>query len=536
MKILFIALALVSLPLVFLTMYLRTSQGLKQTLGSFFIIRKLRSDFLKVRSLKDVLLLLLRLAFAVLIALLIINPSDVKSPGRKTVFHEPGKLADDQPDNKFSIKLVAPAQSTDEFNEDLYFINAFIKNYKTGARNVSIIYNPSEKATGSLKGDVIIFPHMKQARNAFLKWIEMFDVSVLQSKETKIKDTNIAVRACYPVIVADSSKVKKLAELDDGTVVAVSFTYSNARVLLFGTGLSGFWGDMGVSGYFIDVIDKFLNNIPAPETQEKEINNDDKYSGQVKSLLSFDLMLKIASVVFILELLLFVFRKIRSKKVLPLIFILLFSANLYAEDFRFIELTPDGRPASTAMFAILKRELEEKTSVRIAPDYYRAHSAYALMRGELPEQPYLWITGCADAGVFNEKLALALKSFVDRGGIVFVDLGSNGSGRCRQFFDELAIRVGGGGLTRLPGDHPLYKSFFLMNSQNFSGADVSITTKRTAIILSESNFSRKILVRNYEALKTGVNIVLYMLSGNYKSDQIHTRQILNRLKKRELFR
>jgi hypothetical protein len=75
-----------------------------------------------------------------------------------------------------------------------------------------------------------------------------------------------------------------------------------------------------------------------------------------------------------------------------------------------------------------------------------------------------------------------------------------------------------------------------MNSQNFRGADVSLTTKRSAIILSENNLRQRILSRNDDALKASVNIVLYMLSGNYKSDQIHTRQILNRLKKRELFR
>ena len=533
MKILYIILALTAVLLVFLTMYLRTSRGIKQTLGSFFIIRKLRSDFLKVRSLKDILLLALRCVFAVLIALLIINPSDVESPGRKTLFHEPGG-AESPAGNKHSIKLIAPSETTDKFNEDLFFINAFIKNYKTNARNASILYNPSEKTVDSLKGDVIIFPHNRQATNAFLKWIEMFDLASLQAKEVKIKDTDIAVKACYPILVRDSGKVKKLAELEDGTVLAVSFNYSNARVLLFGAGLSGFWGDMGVSGYFVDVIDKFLTDIQASETQEKEINNNDKVFGQVKSFLSFDLMLKIASIVFAFELLLFIFRIIRTKRTMPLIFIILFSANLYADDFKFIELTPDGKPANTAMFAVLKRELEEKTSVRVAHDYYAAHSAYALMRGELPEQPYLWVR-CADAGVFSERLAVALKSFVDRGGIVFVDVSGKGSGRCGQFFDELAIRAGGK-VARLPDDHPVYKSFFLMNTQNFSGADVSITTRRTAIMLSGNNLTQRILARDYEALKTGVNIVLYMLSGNYKSDQIHTRQILNRLKKRELFR
>jgi hypothetical protein len=226
-----------------------------------------------------------------------------------------------------------------------------------------------------------------------------------------------------------------------------------------------------------------------------------------------------------------------------LIFILLITAmthvsRLYSEDFKFIELTMDGQQGNPAMFQVLKRELEEKTSVRITPNYYAAHSINLLAQGKLPELPYLWIIGCANTDGFSGKITQALSDFVERGGIIFADLSGAGSNSsCRQFYEGLALKIAGSpGLVHLSADHPVYKSFFLMNSQNFSGADVSLTTKRSAIILSENNLKQRILNRNDDALKAGVNIVLYMLSGNYKSDQIHTRQILNRLKKRELFR
>jgi hypothetical protein len=544
MKIFYIILALVAIPLIFFTMYLRTFQGIKQRLGSFFLIRKFNSDYLKVRSLKNILLLFLRLVFAVLIALLIFNPSNVGTPGRNTVFHDTDKKEGNKTDYNFTLNLIAPPQAMDNFDEDRFFLNALIKNYKTKSRNVRIVYNPSEKIIDSLKGDVIIFPHKKQAGNAFLKWVELFDFSSLRIREAKIKDTDIIARACYPILIMNGDKVKKLAELEDGTVIAVSFAYNNGRVLLFGTGASGFWGDMGVSGYFVDIIDAFVNNITIAENSEKNIKKDnDPDFGEVKSLLSFDLILKIASLVFLLELIVFILKTIRLKKSMLLAFVLLISAvmqasSLYAEDFRFIELTMDGQPANTAMFQIIKRELEEKTSVRISPNYYAAHSAYSLAQGLLPEQPYLWIIGCANADGFSEKITRALTDFVERGGIIFVDVnGTDANPTCHQFFQGLALKIAGSpGLTRLSADHPIYKSFYLMNSQNFSGADVSLTTKRSALIFSENNLKQRILNRNEDALKAGVNIVLYMLSGNYKSDQIHTRQILNRLKKRELFR
>lgn len=547
MRIFFIIFAVIAVPLVFFTMYLRTSQGIKQKLGSFFVIRKLKSDHLKVRSLKDIILLLIRLAFAVIIIVLIINPSDVENPGRNTIFHNSGKIKSDNAGNKFNFKFIAPGQATDKFDEDRFFLEAFVKNYKSKSGNISIIYNPSEKLLDSIKGDVIIFPHKKQAGNAFLKWIELFDFSFLRMKEdrgVKIKGTEIFIRASYPILIADSSNVKKLSELADGTVIAVSFAASSGRVLLFGAGVSAFWGDMGVSGYFADIINDFVNNISLSEKQNyntKENIRKDNFSdaGEVKSLLSFDTMLKIASVVLLLELIFFIFRIMSAKKALPLIFILLFfSQNLYAEDFRFIELTMDGKPANAGIFRIIKRELEEKTSVRISPDYYSAHSASLLAQGRLPELPYLWIMGCTDSDALSGKVAAALVDFIERGGIIFVDQGGAGGGQsCRQFFNGIALRIAGSpGLVRLSGDHPVYKSFFLISSRSFSGADVSVTTKRTAVIISENDFGRRILLRDEAALKAGVNIVLYMLSGNYKSDQIHTRQILNRLKKRELFR
>jgi hypothetical protein len=541
MKIVFIIFALFAVPLVFLTMYLRTSQGIKQRLGSFFVIRKFKSDFLKVRSLKDVLLLLTRLAFAVLIILLILNPSDVKTPGRNTLFHEPAK-EDTGKANIYKLRLIAPNQAIDRFDEDRFFLEAFIKNYKIKSRNVNIVYNPSEKMIDSLKGDTIIFPYRKQAGNAFLKWIELFDLSSIRFKEAKIKETDITVKACYPIIIANSDKAIKQAELEDGTVIAVTFTWNNGRILLFGTGISGFWGEMGVSGYFADIIDSFINNIPVAQKAEEDFpknikkdNNPD--IGEVKSQLSFDMILKIASLVFLFELVFFVLRSIQLKKILPLIFILFFSANLYAGDFKFIELTFDDKPANGAMFQIIKRELEEKTSIRIDPNYYIAHPVRLLVQGRLPEQPYLWIIGCRDTALLSDKLSGALSDFIERGGIIFVDPGDAGTGGCRRFFEGLALKIAGSqGLSHLPSDHPVYKSFYLMNSRDLSGADVSITTKRTAIIISENNLKQRILNRNNDALKAGVNVVLYMLSGNYKSDQIHTRQILNRLKKRELFR
>jgi len=542
MKILFIILAFASIPLVFLTMYSRTFKGLKIKLGSFFILREFKSDYLKIRSLKDILLLFLRLCFAVIIVLLIFDPSDAGAPGRTTIFHE-SDAAWQAENNRYNLKLIAPQNPADKYDEDLYFLNAFIKNYKAKSDNISIIYNPSEKMLDNVKKDLIVFPSKRQARNAFLKWIDILEVTSLRVEKSIIKDADIILNAYYPILPV-SDKVKKYAETEDGSAVAVSFEINKHRILLFGAGLSSYWGDIGVSGYFIDIIENFINNASISENTKSVETAPAAKNGEVRSLLSFGLLLHAAAIVFLLELVVYIFRtRLKSFKIIRtgkmiIFFLLLFSSLLSAEDFKFIELTGNGHPGNNKqLFLILKRGLEEKTSIKISPDFYATHSAISLSNGILPDFPYIWIFDNGNIKLTG-RLSEALARFVEKGGIIFVDLSkTGGKSSYYTFFKDLGSDISANaGLTRLPADHPLYKSFYLLNTENFSGVDISISTRRTALIISESNLREKILRRDENALKAGVNIVLYMLSGNYKSDQIHTRQILNRLKKRELFR
>ncbi|MFH0976792.1 MAG: DUF4159 domain-containing protein [Spirochaetota bacterium] len=571
MSILFIILASIALPLVSFTIFLRTSHGQKLKLGSFFIIRNLSSDYPKVRSVKDILLLFLRLAFTAIIALLIFDPSDAGVPGRNTLYHSAGKASLNRQEYRYSLKLKAPGQAKDKFDEDLYFLEAFIKSYKI-PREAVVIYNPDEKTADSIKNDTIIFPSQKQGGNAFLKWIDLFEFSDLRIKEARIKDTDVKIRAFYPIRILNSEKIKNYIQLEDGSVIAVSFMHNNHKVLLFGTGISGFWGDIGVSGYFIDIIDDFMSSLSLSEKPEEEPDRSDEGSpGEVRSLMSFGILLKIACFIFLAELILYLLQsifnlnfsmadklkqiheteekyspskllfngilKLIKRKKIVLLILLLFPSGLRAEDFKFIELTFDGHPANNKQFfSVIKRELEEKTSIRISPDYYATISSSSLSNGQLPELPYLWILGCPDR--LSQKLARALTDFIERGGIIFADLsGAGETSQCRAMLKEISLKISGSaGFLPLPKDHPVYKSFYLINSENLKGADISITTKRTAMIISENKIMQRMAVREDKALKAGVNIVLYMLSGNYKSDQIHTRQILNRLKKRELFK
>ena len=231
----------------------------------------------------------------------------------------------------------------------------------------------------------------------------------------------------------------------------------------------------------------------------------------------------------------------RARKTLVALFILIFSASSYAEDFKFIELSVSGEinRNSRKFFSILKQELEQKTTIKISPNYYKTHSSRALINGKMPEFPYLWIIGCKSSLKMSEKLSKSLLDFIKRGGVVFVEtcgLGNDAS--YYQFYYYLGMMISRNLIkpSYLTKDHPVYKSFYLLSEENFIGVDVSISTRRTALIVDRNNLIKRVIAYDKDAIKAAVNIVLYMLSGNYKSDQIHTRQILKRLKKRELFR
>jgi hypothetical protein len=537
MNLLLILLALTAIPLIFLTMYSKISEGMKIRLGSFFIIRKFKSDFLRVRTFKDIISLILRLCCAGLIIILIYDPSEVNvSPG-KLILHEPE--SDNKVKNIYNFKLIAPNRAIDSFDEDLFFLESFLKHKKFSLENIIIIYNPEERTINNIDNadkNMIVFPGKKQAGSAFLKWIELIDISALRSFDSKIKDTAISIKNCYPILIKNTSLVKKYTELEDGSAIAVSFTDGNRKVLIFGAGVSGFWGDMGVSGYFMDIIDSFISSLSLSGQSEKKLQRSDHpETSQVRSLLPFDIILYIACIIFIIESIVFIIRSIRFKKLLIIIILFLFSSGLYSEDFKFIELDlNENTTDNSRIFFILKRELQDKTSIRISQDFYSVISPEQLINGKLPDLPYLWITGCKQSRAISPKLANALQRFIEKGGIVFAEL--HGDTGCLSFFRELGRKISSSGLIQLPQDHPIYKSYYLISSLKFSGADISVTTRRTALIICEDNLFQKIHVQDESSLKTGVNIVLYMLSGNYKSDQVHTRQILNRLKKRELFR
>ena len=87
MSLLFIILSIMAVPAVFFTLFARTEKGQKIKLGSYFLVRNLDPRIFRVRSLKDKPLLIARLVFASIMAILVVDPLDLDVPERNIVLH-----------------------------------------------------------------------------------------------------------------------------------------------------------------------------------------------------------------------------------------------------------------------------------------------------------------------------------------------------------------------------------------------------------------------------------------------------------------
>ena len=193
-------------------------------------------------------------------------------------------------------------------------------------------------------------------------------------------------------------------------------------------------------------------------------------------------------------------------------------------------------------------------------------------RNDLSFYPLLYWPITPDTQALDPAGIAALNDYMARGGIVLIDTnggsaGSAGSGAGFAPGVEAALQRAAAGLTLPPlapltADHVLAKSFYLLPEfpGRFSGDTVWVQRDQdrtndsvSPVILGANGWAAAWAVdaagRNPYAVlpnptatqatssarqrllayRFGVNLVMYALTGNYKGDQVHVPQILQRL-------
>ena len=193
-------------------------------------------------------------------------------------------------------------------------------------------------------------------------------------------------------------------------------------------------------------------------------------------------------------------------------------------------------------------ELELRTSI----DASGERRATDLSSPDLFFSPFLFMAGKYEFEPLSPQEREILRRYLTFGGFLFAEdtLGVKGYGFDRAFRAEMKRIFPDQDLKRLPLDHPVYQSFYLINqiggrqpvSPYFEGM---ILDQWTPVIYSQNDlsgaWSRDKLgkwvhectpggeAQRSSAFKAGINVIVYSLTSDYKRDLVHHPFIKKRL-------
>jgi len=192
-------------------------------------------------------------------------------------------------------------------------------------------------------------------------------------------------------------------------------------------------------------------------------------------------------------------------------------------------------------------EVSSRTSVEVYPEA----RPLDLTDRSLFKYPFLYFGGEGAFPPLSDDEVAGLRRWLNWGGFMLADSndGSNGDGFDASLRRELARVLPGSPLTRLPADHVVFKSFYLLD--RFGGRllvrpflEAATVGKRVAVVYSQNDLGgawsrdehgdwefevspggegqREI------AIRTGVNLVFYAMCLDYKEDAVHVPYIMKR--------
>lgn len=586
MNIFYTTLAALAVILVFWTLFYERRLGRRIPLGSFYILDKLNPKRINKPSWRQILLLLLRLGVALPLALLLFDPIDYDAPPQQ--HYLASSRAAEADSQATLVELDLPNKAKDSFDQGALFLKALQQslspesfparqkaNKTTTAqtpkpkRKTLIVYGSKATSLKQLQAkfspnnsqgkleSIILLPRWGQPLKLPTEIEPKISVQGLSKKPDKVGQEDIEVQAHYHLKSESDSQasppVKILDRLNNNHPLALSWSQQingeSVDILLWAAGISTRWGQLGTSGYMLEIIKLFLGG--KGELSKDVFESSSSPATVIRQKINSEFWLKLAALFLLIEALWFAGgRYVRQKELIPRFFwsrsgkgaVFLFAVlffispqqNLYA--FSFQELSQGG--GNARLFAIIRKQIERRTSILFDKPPHRLISAQDFNRS-YPTSPALWLMDCSGQRALQRIDQGRLVTFLQKGGMIIAD----GCSRKQSpdnfnYLDGLARRINPehSGLRKISHDHSLYRSFYLLPHFEIWGSNISQTTQRTAILFINHPLKNQALRQKETAIRSYINIIMFLLSGNYKKDQIHTRHILKRIKKRELFR
>jgi hypothetical protein len=218
--------------------------------------------------------------------------------------------------------------------------------------------------------------------------------------------------------------------------------------------------------------------------------------------------------------------------------------------FRFgqLQLGTSWEPRPTALRR-MAWEIEKRTSIEVELEPV----PLTLKSDKLHEQPFLYLAGDREVDVPPVAEVLALRRFLTFGGFLLID---SADGTTDGAFDQSVRKLidavfprPATGLELVPTDHVVYKSFYLLDRPAgrvaVSGALEGVVRDGRLVAAYVQNDLGGAWARdnfgNWEftcepdgekqrelAFRMGVNLVMYALCLDYKTDQVHVPFIMRR--------
>lgn len=190
-------------------------------------------------------------------------------------------------------------------------------------------------------------------------------------------------------------------------------------------------------------------------------------------------------------------------------------------------------------------EVIQTTSIEADPDAVQLSPEDP----ELFAHPFSVLIGTGELPELSEVAVEQLRRYLSYGGfLLFDDATGSPGGAFARSVNRLAARLfPTRPMSPLPGDHSIYRSFFLLDrplgrvavSEVLEGITIPPTTPLVmcpndlsgALDRAEDGRNRYPVVpggelQRREGLKLGINLVLYSLTSNYKHDQAHVAELM----------
>ncbi|TPV95416.1 MAG: DUF4159 domain-containing protein, partial [Myxococcales bacterium FL481] len=195
------------------------------------------------------------------------------------------------------------------------------------------------------------------------------------------------------------------------------------------------------------------------------------------------------------------------------------------------------------------REWGLETRLRTRVEVLRQPVVVQLDDPDLFATPFLYVAGDGPLPPFDRRAEATLRRFVDFGGMIVFDAADGGTDSTfeRDVRDLVARALPGSELSRLSGEHVLYRSFYIIDTPagrtRASDHLLAVQEEGRIKVLFIPHDLGGALARNADGLhahichpggarqrewatRLAINILLYATCTDYKSDRAHVETLL----------